>query len=179
MLMVLASLMFCSSWEIAVVHFNTNLQERKIYQNAGDTDVLSYFYRDKFEFGKSMQSGRFSVMVVDYVEENLRLLEIMLEDDYHVHLCRSGAECLAQLPEVKPDLILLDVVMPEMDGWAVLKTLKEDPYLKDIPVIMVSIVENKPMALDVGALDSLTKPIAWDRLLDLTRNVVRNIESKK
>ena len=75
--------------------------------------------------------------------------------------------------KLRPDLITLDIMMPEMDGWAVLKALKGDSDLKDIPVIMVSIVENKPMALDVGAIDSLTKPIAWDRLIDLTRNVVR------
>jgi signal transduction histidine kinase len=75
--------------------------------------------------------------------------------------------------KLRPDLITLDIMMPEMDGWEVLKTLKSDEELKDIPVIMVSIVENKPMALDVGAMDSLTKPIAWDRLLDLTRNAVR------
>lgn len=75
--------------------------------------------------------------------------------------------------QIKPDLITLDIMMPKMDGWEVLKTLKQDSELCDIPVIMVSMVDNKPMALDVGALDSLTKPIAWDRLLDLTRNVVR------
>ena len=75
--------------------------------------------------------------------------------------------------KLQPDLITLDIMMPEMDGWQVLKLLKADPELKTIPVIMVSIVENKPMALDVGAMDSLTKPIACDRLLDLTRDAVR------
>ena len=89
---------------------------------------------------------------------------------------KVGIELARQL---RPDLITLDIMMPEMDGWSVLKILKEDAELKDIPVIMVSIVENKPMAMDVGALDSLTKPIAWDRLLDLTRNVVRDSDSKK
>ena len=88
---------------------------------------------------------------------------------------KTGIELARQL---RPDLITLDIMMPEMDGWSVLKVLKEDPDLKDIPVIMVSIVENKPMAMEVGALDSLSKPIAWDRLLDLTRNVVRGINSK-
>ena len=63
--------------------------------------------------------------------------------------------------------------MPGMDGWDTLKLLKQDPDLCDIPVIMVSIVENKPMALDIGALATLTKPVAWDRLLDLTRLAVR------
>jgi signal transduction histidine kinase/ActR/RegA family two-component response regulator len=88
---------------------------------------------------------------------------------------KMGIELARQL---RPDLITLDIMMPEMDGWAVLKALKDDADLQDIPVIMVSIVENKPMALDVGALDSLTKPIAWDRLLDLTRDIVRNTPAK-
>lgn len=89
---------------------------------------------------------------------------------------KMGLELARQL---RPDLITLDIMMPEMDGWAVLKTLKEDPELRDIPVIMVSIVEDKPMALDVGAIDSLTKPIAWNRLIDLTRNVVRDKNDKE
>ena len=88
---------------------------------------------------------------------------------------KMGIELARQL---RPDLITLDIMMPGMDGWSVLKALKEDADLQDIPVIMVSIVENKPMALDVGALDSLTKPIAWDRLLDLTRDVVRKAAAK-
>ena len=85
----------------------------------------------------------------------------------------SGVAGLDLARKLHPDLITLDIMMPEMDGWAVLQTLKDDPELCDIPVIMVSIVENKPMALDIGALASLTKPIAWDRLLELTRSAVR------
>jgi signal transduction histidine kinase/ActR/RegA family two-component response regulator len=86
----------------------------------------------------------------------------------------NGREGLEMARQLRPDLITLDIMMPEMDGWEVLKTLKEDPELQDIPVIMVSIVENKPLALDIGALASLTKPIAWDHLLELTRNAVRS-----
>lgn len=85
----------------------------------------------------------------------------------------SGVEGLDLARKLRPDLITLDIMMPEMDGWAVLQRLKDDPELCDIPVIMVSIVENRPMALDIGALASLTKPIAWDRLLELTRSAVR------
>ncbi|WP_455198751.1 ATP-binding response regulator [Kaarinaea lacus] len=92
---------------------------------------------------------------------------------------KSGAEGLELARKLKPDMITLDIMMPGMDGWEVLKKLKEDEELCDIPVIMVSIVENKPMALDVGALASLTKPIAWDRLLDLTRLAVRGQLNKE
>ncbi len=86
---------------------------------------------------------------------------------------KSGIEGIELARKLKPDLITLDIMMPGMDGWDTLKCLKEDEALCDIPVIMVSIVENKPMALDIGALASMTKPIAWDRLLDLTRLAVR------
>jgi signal transduction histidine kinase/ActR/RegA family two-component response regulator len=85
----------------------------------------------------------------------------------------SGVEGIELARKLKPDLITLDVMMPGMDGWDTLKLLKKDAVLCDIPVIMVSIIENKPMAMDIGALASMTKPIAWDRLLDLTRLAVR------
>ncbi len=85
----------------------------------------------------------------------------------------SAIEGIELARKLKPDLITLDIMMPGMDGWDALKILKEDADLCDIPVIMVSMVENKPMALDIGALASLAKPIAWDRLLDLTRSAVR------
>jgi len=85
----------------------------------------------------------------------------------------SGAEGLDMARKLKPDLITLDIMMSGMDGWAVLKALKEEPDLRDIPVIMVSIVADKLMAVDVGAMDVIRKPIVWDNLLDLTRKAVR------
>ena len=63
-----------------------------------------------------------------------------------------------------PLLITLDVMMPEMDGWSVLKQLKADPELAEIPVIMVSIVDNEPMGIELGASNYLIKPVDRDRL---------------
>src|SRR5262249_8034397 len=66
--------------------------------------------------------------------------------------------------ELRPAAITLDVMMPGMDGWAVLTALKADPNVADIPVIMLTIVDDKNMGYALGAADYLTKPIDWDRL---------------
>jgi DNA-binding response OmpR family regulator len=65
---------------------------------------------------------------------------------------------------VRPRAILLDVMMPHMDGWAVLCALKADPVLADIPVVMVTMVRQKGLAMTLGAADYLTKPVQWPRL---------------
>ena len=72
---------------------------------------------------------------------------------------RSGEEGLRLAREVHPIVITLDVMMPQMDGWSVLKELKADPELASIPVIMVTIVDDKPLALDLGASGYVMKPV--------------------
>ena len=79
----------------------------------------------------------------------------------------SGEEGIRLAREVHPAVITLDVLMPGMDGWAVLTALKADPALSDIPVIMLSMVDEKQMGYALGAADYLTKPIDWQRLADL------------
>jgi len=83
---------------------------------------------------------------------------------FHVVTAESGAEALRLAKKVNPLLITLDVMMPEMDGWRVLKQLKADPGLAEIPVIMVTVVDNEPMAAALGASSYLIKPVVRDRL---------------
>jgi two-component system sensor histidine kinase/response regulator len=83
---------------------------------------------------------------------------------FHVVTGESGAEGLQLAKEVHPLLITLDVMMPEMDGWCVLKALKADPGLAEIPVIMVTVVDNEPMGIGLGASNYLIKPVDRDRL---------------
>jgi signal transduction histidine kinase/CheY-like chemotaxis protein len=75
--------------------------------------------------------------------------------------------------KLRPGLVTLDITMPEMDGWAVLSAFKSDDDLKNIPVLMVGTEDNKPRALNMGAMGAISKPIAWGHLLDLTRSAVR------
>ena len=77
---------------------------------------------------------------------------------------RSGEEGIRLAKEVHPAAITLDVLMPGMDGWAVLTELKADLVLSEIPVIMLTIMDEKQMGYALGAADYLTKPIDWDRL---------------
>jgi CheY-like chemotaxis protein len=78
---------------------------------------------------------------------------------------RSGQEGVRLAKELHPAVITLDVLMPGMDGWAVLTELKADPALSEIPVIMLTIMDEKQMGYALGAADYLTKPINWDRLV--------------
>jgi CheY-like chemotaxis protein len=83
---------------------------------------------------------------------------------FHVLAAANGEEGLRLARQVRPLVITLDVVMPECDGWTVLKKLKSDSALAEIPVIMVTIVDNEAIGLDLGASSYLIKPVDRDRL---------------
>jgi signal transduction histidine kinase/CheY-like chemotaxis protein len=88
----------------------------------------------------------------------------LAEDGFHVVVANSGDDGLALARKLKPCAITLDVIMPSMDGWAVLGALKNDPGLADIPVIMLTIVDDKNMGYALGATDYLVKPLSKERL---------------
>ncbi len=83
---------------------------------------------------------------------------------FHTVAAASGEEGIQLARQVRPLVITLDVVMPECDGWTVLKKLKSDSTLAEIPVIMVTIVDNEAMGIDLGASNYLIKPVDRDRL---------------
>jgi PAS domain S-box-containing protein len=103
-----------------------------------------------------------SILIVDDTPDNLRLLSKMLmESGYKVRPAPSGAHALATSKKEIPDLILLDVVMPEMDGYEVCRVLKTDERTKDIPVIFLSAlheVKDKLKGFEAGGVDFITKP---------------------
>jgi signal transduction histidine kinase/CheY-like chemotaxis protein len=82
---------------------------------------------------------------------------------FHVELAADGATGLALAAKLKPEVITLDVMMPDLDGWSVLSALKADPALADIPVILASVVDDPNLAFTLGAADYFTKPIDWTR----------------
>jgi signal transduction histidine kinase/DNA-binding NarL/FixJ family response regulator len=84
--------------------------------------------------------------------------------DFHVVAAANGEEGFRLAKQLRPLLITLDVVMPECDGWTVLNRLKNDPDLAEIPVIMVTVVDNEARGLDLGASNYLIKPVQRDRL---------------
>ncbi|MES2943900.1 MAG: adenylate/guanylate cyclase domain-containing protein [Pseudomonadota bacterium] len=104
------------------------------------------------------------VLVVDDTEDNLFLMTALLEDSYELLTASSGEEALAMvLSQAQPDLILLDIMMPDMDGYEVLRRLQTNPLTSSIPVIFLtalSTVEEEQLGLDLGAVDYITKPIS-------------------
>jgi signal transduction histidine kinase/CheY-like chemotaxis protein len=93
------------------------------------------------------------------------LTRFLTKEGYRVETAAGGEAGLRLARELQPDIITLDVMMPDMDGWAVLSALKADAELADIPVVMLTIVDNKNLGYALGAADYLTKPIQRDRLL--------------
>ena len=104
-----------------------------------------------------------TILIVDDQPENLAVLGELLESQYRIRAANSGARALqAAATEPRPDLILLDVMMPEMDGYTVLATLRQDPLTRDIPVIFVTARDaalDEEHGLELGAADYITKPI--------------------
>lgn len=104
-----------------------------------------------------------TVLVVDDLPENLEVVGGLLQGSYRVKVANSGIRCLrAATAEPIPDLILLDVMMPGMDGYAVLAKLRESEVTRDIPVIFVTAMdgdEDETRGLELGAVDYITKPI--------------------
>ena len=105
-----------------------------------------------------------TVLVVDDTPDNLTLMSGLLRDDYRVKVANNGERALkfAQADDA-PDLILLDIMMPGMDGYEVCGRLKADPATRNIPVIFLtakSDVEDEKKGLDLGAVDYITKPIS-------------------
>jgi signal transduction histidine kinase/DNA-binding response OmpR family regulator len=114
--------------------------------------------------------GARPVLVIDDDPTVHDLMQRFLgKEGVHVVTAASGEEGLRLAHALRPVAITLDVLMPGMDGWAVLAALKADPALADIPVIMLTIIDNQHMGYTLGATDYLTKPIDWNRLVTLLR----------
>jgi PAS domain S-box-containing protein len=105
------------------------------------------------------------VLVVDDDPATRELVARFLErDGFKVAVAVDGREGLEQARALRPRVILLDVTMPQMDGWSVLRTLRGDSELGDTPVIMVTVLDEQNLAFSLGATDYLQKPVDWDEL---------------
>jgi putative two-component system response regulator len=117
-----------------------------------------------------------TIFVVDDSDTNLSMAEEALEDEYNVMTVPSAARMLALLEKVKPDLILLDIEMPEMNGFEALEKLKANPLWAGLPVIFLTGTVNDSIqtrALGLGALELVTKPFSASALLDCIKTHLR------
>lgn len=110
--------------------------------------------------------GPCTVLVIDDDPSMLQLMQRYLgKEEWTVALAKNGPEGIRLARELKPSVIALDVLMPGMDGWTVLTTLKNDPELASIPVVMISMTDDKNLGYALGASEFLTKPIYRERLV--------------
>ena len=86
-------------------------------------------------------------------------------EDYHIISALNGEQGIATAKELKPDLILLDILMPGKDGWTVLAELRDDKQLADIPIIVISMLDDDQSATALGAKAYMTKPVDRDKLV--------------
>ena len=118
-----------------------------------------------------------SIFVVDDSEDNLYLMQFILEaQGYRVNLADNGRDAIKRIKECHPDLILLDIMMPQMDGYQVISQLQKNPSLSSIPVYLVTADKYVGCceAIAAGADGLIYKPIEIDKLLSQVERTLGN-----
>ena len=115
------------------------------------------------------------ILVVDDDKSSSELLSIILKDaGYNVALLHSGKNVLKAAKSLKPDIITLDVFLPDTNGWLVLKQLKNDLYTASIPVLIISMTDNNELGITLGATYSFTKPVKRIELVTSLKEITDN-----
>jgi CheY-like chemotaxis protein len=113
------------------------------------------------------------VLAIDDNPEAIEIIRKYLGDEYHVVGLTRGEGAVATAKEIRPVVITLDIMMPGKDGWQVLQELKSTPETQDIPVIILSIVDEKETGFSLGAAEYLVKPVEKQILLRKMKNLER------
>ena len=118
------------------------------------------------EGGAEAASAAPLVLIIDDDAKAIELLRLYLtEAGYAVTIAHDGQAGFEQLTQLHPDAIILDVLLPKVDGWAFLTQMKADPALKEVPIIIASVVDQKAKGIALGAAHYLVKPISKEELL--------------
>lgn len=121
--------------------------------------------------------SKYSLLMVDDVPLNLLVVTKMLSRfNFRIRTAANGIEALQKVAEEKPDLILLDILMPQMDGFEVLRRLRSDPATADLRVVILSALnttEDIVKGFNLGANDFITKPIIMEKLISSVSDQLR------
>ena len=116
------------------------------------------------------------ILAVDDLPDNLFLLQTILEaEGYEVDVAEHGRVALAKIQSLPPDLVLLDVMMPDLNGLEVTKAIRENENLRSLPIVLITAHEDAIMTqgLDVGANEFIRKPIDFEHLLTTIRTCLQ------
>jgi len=134
---------------------------------------------DGVDLDQMMNHSRWRILIIDDEPDTVSLLKLLfVRHGFDVAGCDSGAEALNRLAEINPSLVILDLMMPDMDGWQTYENLRQ---LSDVPVVVISALgqsESIVRALQSGADDYITKPFNSDEVIARVKNVLRHTESK-
>ncbi len=122
------------------------------------------------------------LLIVDDTVVNLKLLGNLLADEYSLSFASGGQEALDILEKTLPDLVLLDIMMPEVDGFEVCRQIRSSPRTEDLPVILVTAKNDKESVVKgyhLGVLDYLVKPFEPEEVQSRVRAILEKIERKK
>ncbi len=120
-------------------------------------------------------NGQQKILCIDDEPDVIEILRnYLIPEGYAVFAAYSGIDGLKLAEEVNPNAITLDIMMPQKDGWQVLRELKANPKTRDIPVLIHSMIDNKPLAFSLGALDYLPKPAEPTTVLSLVHKAVKS-----
>lgn len=131
------------------------------------------------ETGPGEGYSKKTILAIDDNPEAIEIMKKYLGEDYNVVGLLSGDKAVEKAKEIKPIAVTLDILMPKKDGWQVLKELKNTPEIQDIPVIILSIVEDKKLGFSLGAAEYLVKPVEKHVLLRKLKNLEKTKKVKK
>ncbi len=135
-----------------------------------ESDEFTDFKR--LEAGETaVEAGKKTVLVIDDNMEAVEIIRKYLGPEYRVVGLLEGADAVSRARELKPVAITLDIMMPRKDGWTVLQELKSTPETQDIPVIIVSIVDDKKQGFSLGAAEYIVKPVDREILMKKLRSL--------
>lgn len=146
---------------------HSGLVSEKNMQEHADQEHTELFHGELTQTMKKMSGDTHLLLIDDDPDVHDILGHSLKNQGFRIHSALSGQEGLKLAGELVPDVIVLDIFMPQMDGWQVLKKLKTNPATADIPVTLYTIESNEVKGYALGASDYLIKPIANDRLLEV------------
>ncbi|MBM4147280.1 MAG: response regulator [Nitrospira sp.] len=120
-----------------------------------------------------------TILAIDDNPEAIDIIRKYLGEDYKVIGLLSGEEAVKKVKEIKPMAITLDIMMPRKDGWQVLRELKGDPETQDIPVIVLSIVDDQRLGFSLGAAEYIIKPVEKNVLLKKLKTLEKTAKIKR
>ena len=123
---------------------------------------------------KSINGNRPKILVVDDDSKARELIHLNFKDEFEIITAANGQKAIELAKTIKPDVVTLDILLPDIDGWEVMAALKKMPETCEIPIIIMSVIDNSSLGLSLGAVDYFIKPVDKSRFIKTVNNLTAN-----